>query len=91
MFFSAASAWEIELKASRGKLKIPEDWLSAAKAAGFQELRITAAEARASAQLPWHHSDPFDRMLVAQALEHGLRIATRDPLISPYGVPVLEV
>ena len=52
---------------------------------------MTAAEALASAHLPWHHADPFDRVLVAQAREHGLTIATRDPLIPPYGVPVLEV
>lgn len=91
VFYSAASAWEIELKASRGKLKLPDEWLSVAEETGFRELPITAAEARASARLPWHHSDPFDRVLVAQALEHGLRIATRDSLIKPYGVPVLEV
>lgn len=91
VFFSAASAWELELKAARAKLVLPDDWLSAAEATGFLQLPVTAAQARASAQLPWHHSDPFDRVLVAQAREHGLTIATRDPLIPPYGVPVVEV
>lgn len=91
VFFSAASAWELELKAAKGKLVLPDDWISAAAATGFLQLPVTAAQARATARLPWHHTDPFDRLLVAQAREHGLTIATRDPLIPPYGVPVLEV
>lgn len=91
VFYSAASAWELELKAARGKLTLPDQWLSVAERTGFLYLPVTAAEARASAHLPWHHTDPFDRVLVAQAQEHGLTIATRDPLIPPYGVPILEV
>jgi len=91
VFYGAASAWELELKVARGKLTVPDDWLSVAERTGFLHLPVTAAQARASAHLPWHHRDPFDRMLVAQALEHGLRIATRDSQIPPYGVPVLEV
>jgi PIN domain nuclease of toxin-antitoxin system len=89
VFFSAASAWELELKAARGKLKLPDDWLAAAATAGFLHLPVTATEARESARLPWHHTDPFDRVLVAQAREHGLTLITRDPLLLPYGVPVL--
>lgn len=91
VFFSAASAWELELKAAAGKLDLPEDWLAGAEQSGFLELPVTAAQARASVQLPWHHRDPFDRLLVAQAQEHGLRIATRDPFIPAYDVPVLPV
>lgn len=91
VFYSAASAWELELKAARGKLTLPDQWLDAADQTGFLHLPVTAAEARASAHLPWLHADPFDRVLVAQAREHGLTIATRDPLIPPYGVPVLQV
>lgn len=90
VFFSAASAWEIELKAARGKLVVPDKWLSAAEKTGFVHMPVTAIQARSSAWLPWHHTDPFDRLLVAQAAEHGLKIVTRDPLIRPYGVPVLE-
>ena len=91
VFFSAASIWELELKAAKGKLGLSDDWLSAVGETGFLELPVTATEARASARLPWHHVDPFDRVLVAQAHAHGLRIATRDPLIAPYGVPVMAV
>ncbi|HSW29888.1 MAG TPA: type II toxin-antitoxin system VapC family toxin [Longimicrobiales bacterium] len=91
VYFSAASAWELEIKAARGELELPDDWLDAAARTGFLELPVTAADARASARLPWHHADPFDRVLVAQALGRGLRIATRDPLIASYEVPILEV
>lgn len=91
VFYSAASVWELELKAAVGKLDLPEDWLSAAEKSGFLELAVKAAEASDSARLPWHHRDPFDRVVVAQALKHGLRIATRDPAIPKYGVPVLVV
>ena len=91
VFFSAASAWELELKAAKGKLKLPDNWLSAAEETGFLQIPVTAIVAKASARLPFHHSDPFDRLLVAQAVEHGLRVATCDRLIAAYGVPVLEV
>lgn len=91
VFYSAASVWELELKAAVGKLELPDDWLSAAKKSGFLELPVKAAEASDSARLAWHHRDPFDRVIVAQALEHGLCVATRDPIISKYDVPVLMV
>jgi PIN domain nuclease of toxin-antitoxin system len=91
VFYSAASVWELELKAAVGKLALPSAWLDSVEKTGFLELPVTAAEARASAHLPWHHKDPFDRLLVAQSLRHGLRLATRDPAISPYGVPTLLV
>jgi PIN domain nuclease of toxin-antitoxin system len=91
VFYSAASAWELELKAAKGKLELPDDWLSAADETGFLQMPVTALVAKASAHLPWHHNDPFDRVLVAHALEHGLQIATRDRIIAAYGVPVLEI
>jgi PIN domain nuclease of toxin-antitoxin system len=91
VFFSAASAWELALKAATGKLLLPDHWLVAAAETGFLHLPVTAAEAQASALLPWHHADPFDRVLVAQAQAHGLTIASRDPLMTPYAVPVMTV
>lgn len=91
VFFSAASAWELELKAAKGKLTLPEAWLAAAEETGFLQIAVSAAVAQASARLPWHHNDPFDRMLVAHAVEHGLQVATRDSWIAAYGVPVLTV
>ena len=91
VYFSAASAWELEIKASKGKLILPRDWLGVAESTGFLQIPVTAAVAQVSARLPWHHADPFDRMLVAAAMEHGLRIATRDAVFKTYGVTVLEV
>lgn len=91
VYFSAASAWEHALKAARGKLTLPADWLVAAEQAGFDEVAISAQDARMSATLPWHHSDPFDRLLVAQAQSRGLTLATRDAMLVAYGVALLTV
>jgi PIN domain nuclease of toxin-antitoxin system len=91
VYFSAASAWELEIRAAKGKLLLPADWLSAAEETGFLQIPVTALVARASARLPWHHADPLDRVLVAQATEHGLQIATRDAVFASCGVPLLEV
>ncbi len=87
--FSAASVWELEIKAATGKLTLPPQWLTAAEATGFVELPVTSSDARASAQLPWHHRDPFDRMLIAQAMSRGLQLASRDPYMAAYGVALL--
>ncbi|MBM4184403.1 MAG: type II toxin-antitoxin system VapC family toxin [Gemmatimonadetes bacterium] len=91
VYFSAASVWELHLKAAAGKLSLPDGWVAAAHEAGFVELAVTAAHAAASVVLPWHHRDPFDRLLVAQALEHDLRIASRDSLLGSYDVALLTV
>ena len=91
VFYSAASVWELELKASIGKLDLPDGWLGKVEETGFLELPVLSTEAAASTRLPWHHRDPFDRVLVAQALAHGLRIATRDSWIPVYDVPLLTV
>lgn len=91
VYYSAASAWELEIKAAKGKLVLPVNWLDVAESTGFLQIQISAATGQASARLPWHHADPFDRILVAQAMEHGLQVATRDGVFAAYGVPVLEV
>lgn len=89
---SAATAWEIAVKQSLGKVVLPrpaEIWLPRAVAsAGFEWLAITHEDALRTRALPWHHRDPFDRLLVAQAMR-GLTIATRDEMIARYGVPVM--
>ena len=91
VYFSAASAWELEIKAARRKLALPLDWLDVAASTGFLHIPVTAAVAQASARLPWHHGDPFDRVLIAQAIALNLQIATRDVEFATYGVPLLEV
>lgn len=90
VYFSPASVWELELKRARGKIELPDLWVEAIGRAGFLELAITSAHAVAAGRLPWHHQDPFDRMLVAQAQEHGLQLVSRDRFAAAYGVPVLE-
>ena len=89
VYFSAASAWELELKAAKGKLRLPDNWLDVAVETGFMHLPIGADICRLSARLPWHHADPFDRLLVAQAMHDELTLATRDAWLSKYDVTVL--
>jgi len=91
IFFSAGSVWELELKSSKGKLQLPPDWVETAIGMGLSELPVGAGSAKASTRLPWHHKDPFDRLLIAQALEYKLTLATRDAFASLYGVPILSV
>lgn len=90
VFYSPASVWELEIKVARGKLVLPADWTDALARAGFLELAIGTAHAVAAARLPWHHQDPFDRMLIAQAQTQGLRFVSRDHFAAAYGVPLLE-
>lgn len=91
VYVSAASAWEAAIKASLGKLELPDSVRKGAQESGFDELPIRVAHAEAAAALPAHHRDPFDRMLVAQALVEGLVLVTHDRQLEPYGVPVLWV
>jgi PIN domain nuclease of toxin-antitoxin system len=86
---SSATAWEIAIKKALGKLSAPEDLQWQLQAGGIAELPITIAHAHAAGQLPRHHDDPFDRMLIAQAFAEGLTIATRDQRFGSYGVPLL--
>ncbi len=90
---SAASLWEIAIKAGMGKLRLPgppAEWLpEAMDRTGIETLPIEGAHALAAAALPPHHRDPFDRMIAAQALAEGLTVVTRDPRFAPYGVRVL--
>jgi PIN domain nuclease of toxin-antitoxin system len=89
VMLSAASVWEAALKTAAGKLDMPEPFLEAALTAGMEELTICSRHATRAAALPPLHRDPFDRMLVGQALEEGLVIVTRDPLVRQYPVAAL--
>jgi PIN domain nuclease of toxin-antitoxin system len=86
---SAVSAWEISIKKALGRLDAPDDLADAVEAAGFTKRVITFADARRLAALPDHHRDPFDRMLIAQALEDGAPIVSCDPLIARYQVQII--
>lgn len=89
-FFSPASIWELGLKSARGKLRFPPDLAAVLASDGIEELPITAAHATRTLTLPPLHLDPFDRLLIAQALVEGLVLATRDAHIIRYDVPVIE-
>ena len=87
---SAATIWEIAIKAALGRLDLHDaDVVAEIAANRFIELPITAAHAAAAAALPRHHDDPFDRMLIAQAQIEHLRCVTRDPAFSAYRVATL--
>jgi len=86
---SAASSRETAIKRGLGKLTAPKDFEAATDACGFRALPITVAHALATEQLPFHHRDPFDRMLIAQAFLEEATIVTRDAVISQYGVPII--
>ncbi len=90
VYVSAATAWEIAIKKAIGKLQSPDDLVDALAANRFQQLPVTIEHALFAGALPRHHDDPFDRMLVAQALMEKLTIITRDKSIPAYN-PALIV
>jgi PIN domain nuclease of toxin-antitoxin system len=90
-YVSAASAWEIEIKKSLGKLSAPDNLEATLGAYRLRPLAVTVAHAIAAGRLPRHHGDPFDRMLIAQASLESLTLVTRDARLKVYGVPVLIV
>ena len=88
-FLSIVSLWEIAIKLSLGKLALPGTLQTAVDGMGAEMLPITLAHIGRVQTLPFHHRDPFDRMMIAQAMEEGLTIVTRDRHFPAYGVPVL--
>jgi PIN domain nuclease of toxin-antitoxin system len=86
---SVASAWEIAIKKAAGRLDAPDDLEAAIEDAGFIKRVITFADVARLSALPSHHRDPFDRILVAQALVEGAPIVTCDPHIQRYQVQTL--
>lgn len=90
---SSVTAWEIAIKQSLGKLELDqpaEIWLpDVIRRTGLEPASIELAAALRVRALPWHHRDPFDRLLIAQALESGYAIVTRDVVFERYGVVVL--
>jgi PIN domain nuclease of toxin-antitoxin system len=85
-----ASFWEIAIKASLKKLRLPaatDRYIPEQMSLnGFETLEITFRQTMGTATLPWHHRDPFDRLLAAQAIEEKLNIVSRDPAFDAYGI-----
>lgn len=88
-YVSAASVWETALKEAKGRMFLPEPLDAGAARVGLLELPVTWAHAHAAAHLPAIHRDPFDRMLVAQAVSEELVLLTRDPLVQQYDVATM--
>ena len=86
---SAASIWEIAIKRASGKLNAPLNFIELVERAGYSELAVTFRHAEVAANLPLHHRDPFDRMLIAQAHVEGLTLVTDDSMIRRYNVSLL--
>lgn len=93
VFLSAVSAWEIAIKSRLGKLALPdkpEAFITAMlKRHGFSVLAISMRHVMADYDLPAHHSDPFDRLLIAQATIEGLNLVSNDIKMAAYAVEIL--
>ena len=90
VFVSAVSGWEVAIKAALGRLRLQRTVAEAAEECGFEELPLRLAHGDVLADLPLHHRDPFDRMLIAQAIAEKLTVVTRDPWFTRYRVKVVK-
>ena len=86
VYVSAAVIWEMVIKKSLGKLEMPDNIEQMLQLNNFNLLPVTVAHTLAVDKLPHHHRDPFDRMLVAQAMHEKLTLVSRDPQIKKYDV-----
>ncbi len=89
VWVSAVSGWEMSIKAALGRLRLAEPFGALLAADDFKELPMTLAHAGRLADLPLHHADPFDRMLVAQALTERAHLVSHDRSLDAYGVPMI--
>jgi len=86
---SAASAWEMSIKAAFGKLSVPDGLAVEIERQGFDVVPITVDDGLAAGALPRHHDDPFDRMLIAQAVRRRIVLVTADRRFTEYDVLTL--
>lgn len=89
VFVSAVSAWEAGVKSALGRLKLPTSVEIGVDESGFEKLPILFAHAETAAALPPHHQDPFDRMLIGQAICEQLTLVTHDRRMEPYEIHIL--
>ncbi len=90
VYFSAVTPWELGIKRSLGKISFPDGLAAALVSAGMLPLGISVDDAEAAADLPLHHRDPFDRMLVAQARLHALQVMSADVALAAYDIDVID-
>jgi PIN domain nuclease of toxin-antitoxin system len=91
LYVSVATIWELEIKRNTGKIAFSSEAWARVEALGILWLPVERDDAVAAGRLPLIHRDPFDRMLVAQAMQRGLTLATADQALASYGVSVLAV
>jgi PIN domain nuclease of toxin-antitoxin system len=89
VYVSAASAWEADIKRKLGKLSFPGAFMNVLAENDFTELPVTMRHAAATLAFPLYHRDPFDRMLIAQAIVEGCTLVSSDSALAVYGVDVL--
>ena len=89
VYVSAVSAWEVAIKSALGKLTLPAPFEDGVTRSQFTQLPMTFAHATTMRSLTPHHADPFDRMLIAQALSEQLTLVTHDEQFREYGLPVI--
>jgi PIN domain nuclease of toxin-antitoxin system len=88
VLLSAAVVWEVAIKRALGKLEVPDDFAVTLLGAGATGLPVTLQHASAVADLPAHHRDPFDRMLIAQARLENAVLVSHDDALRAYGLPM---
>lgn len=89
VWVSAVSGWEVAIKSALGRLRLSEPFSALLAADDFTELPLNLAHTNRLEQLPAHHADPFDRMLIAQALVERATIVSNDRALEPYGVKAI--
>lgn len=90
VFVSPVTAWELNVKAKKGHVELRGSYLEAINECGFEILNVSWAHAVAAAELPLHHKDPFDRLLIGQAAVEGFTLVSRDACFAQYKVPLIE-
>lgn len=90
VYFSAVTPWELGIKKALGKISYPEDLIEALNTTGFAGLAIKPEHGDRAARLLLHHRDPFDRMLLAQAMLESLILVTADRQLSQYHTELLD-
>lgn len=88
-YVSSASFFEIAVKKALKKVKIPDNLTEIAEASGLRVLPIQPDHALRTVRLPYHHTNPYDRLLIAQAKIEGLTLATRDAIFAKYDIPTV--
>ena len=90
VFVSVVTPWELGIKKASGKLTLPENLVAELRSTGFELLTIQATHAQAAPALVAHHGDPFDRMIIAQAISEQLTIVTADEQFKLYNVELID-